>query len=939
MLASLQLCALLCTTLGASGRGLQEAVVRLNGPLARPVVGTIQSSALLADGTRAVYTADLDTDEQYELYATLTDGSAATIKLSHALAASADITHFQLARTGTWVVYRTSSELFSVPPDRSRPPVRLNGLLVSQGSVGSYGIDASGSVVAYVADQDTNDVNELYGVPIERGTSPVKLSAPMTAGGDVRDFQLSADGSHAVYRADQDDDEVLELYAVDAGLAPVKLSGSLVAGGDVGLGEFGKSYEISVDETRVVYRADQLVNGVAELFSVAMDAQLPAVRLNAELPSGGMVSEFALDPTSRRAVYVADQETRNVLELYSVPIDGSALPVKLNVPLPSGADVENTSGRPAFSISPDGTRVVFVVSQPAGRQELHCALIDGRAQAVRLEAFFAGYVRGFQVRPDSLGVVFRAWLRGVEGMPVYSVPIDGSTSPRELSGPFPPGSFSDFDFAIVAGSERVVYVADQDVRNQQELYGVPCDGSAAPVRLSGPQVLNGDVDGFELALLGEQVLYRADQEIDSVLELYGVPAGGGAPAHKLHPTLPLGPVLGDVASFAVDPSGTYAVYAADQTTVGRLDVFSVRCDGSAPPVRLDEAPADGSPYRVSYKLAPDGRNVVLQRQTSLIGVELFSRAIDGSVGPTLLATASVRQYEVDTALSPDGRWLVYRESRRPGTQVEYLGLHSVPLDGSSPARALSDWGVLEYRCDPTSKWVVCRLGGALYSMPIDGSAPPVRLHPLLARGIEPGWLLTSDGRSVVYRADQKGDGSTDLFVVPIDGGARPRQLSLAFQSVDVLVSADSTRAVYAQDEAGESKLWSVRLAGSEAPRGLARLERLGSWELAGDRVVFEDDPPGVAERLWVVPIDGSAPARELRGLLRGDRYASSFWVSPDAARVVFHARLRLLSAPLDGSQDAVALISGSAPFSGASGKAMFSRQMKGAAHVTDRRHM
>jgi len=240
--------------------------------------------------------------------------------------------------------------------------VKLNGALVSGGDVTTYQLSADGSRVVYKADQDTDNVVELYSVPID-GSASVKLNGNLVILGDVTHFRLSADGNRVVYVADQDTDAVYELYSVPiTGGAAVKLNGALVSGGDVSTPYY---YRLSADGSRVVYRADQDVDGVMELYSVPMDGGA-VVKLNSELPSNADVeSDFRLTPDGRHAVYRADQDTYNVTEIYCVPVTGGA-PVKVNGALVSGGDVHE------FEISPDDSCIVYRADQDTdGKSELY----------------------------------------------------------------------------------------------------------------------------------------------------------------------------------------------------------------------------------------------------------------------------------------------------------------------------------------------------------------------------------------------------------------------------------------------------------------------------------------------------------------------------------------------------------------------------------------
>src|SRR6185369_6050979 len=100
-----------------------------------------------------------------------------------------------------------------------------------------------------------------------------------------------------------------------------------------------------------------------------------------------------------------------------------------------------------------------------------------------------------------------------------SVPLDGSAAGASLTPAFVAGGSVEH-YELSPNSDRVVYLADQDVNERFELYSAPFDGSAAAVRLNGDLVANGDVAGpafptsegaFQITPDGQRVVYRADQ--------------------------------------------------------------------------------------------------------------------------------------------------------------------------------------------------------------------------------------------------------------------------------------------------------------------------------------------------------------------------------------------------------------------------------------------
>jgi len=343
--------------------------VRLNGTGTDAVLWDADNSTLARerafeltpDGTRVVYAARAWSGTIIELFSVPLDGSTAPVRLSRLTQAGTGVYgNWELTPDGARAIYvadqeeRNRFELYSVPVDGSALPGKLNSALVTGGDVGqlSEGIGLAGYVrisadsarVVYLADQQMNDRLELYSVPADDSAGPVKLSGTLPLTGSVQSyFQLDPAGLRVFFVADAQTDEVFELFTspIDASSARVKLSGTLVAGGDVlaaatrdGLVQFGQG--------RVAYTADALQDEVIELFSAPVDASAPPVRLNTQLPTGGDVrfGGVLASADGSTVFYRADQTTNDVFELFRVPIDGSAAPVRVNLALPSGGDVE-----------------------------------------------------------------------------------------------------------------------------------------------------------------------------------------------------------------------------------------------------------------------------------------------------------------------------------------------------------------------------------------------------------------------------------------------------------------------------------------------------------------------------------------------------------------------------------------------------------------------
>ena len=209
--------------------------------------------------------------------------------------------------------------------------------------------------VIYVADQTTAGIDELYMVDPSAPGGSVKLSAPLVAGGNVYDFALSPDGKSVIYIADQDIDSRYELYRVSLATprAATKLNPQLQTNRDV------MDFLQSPDGSKVVYRADSATVGLYDLYLVDLASPAAATKLSGALTLGGSVrSGYTISPDGTRVLYRADQEVVDQLELFSVAIANPGASAKMNSQLVANGDV--TSG---FAFSPDSTHVAYIADQ------------------------------------------------------------------------------------------------------------------------------------------------------------------------------------------------------------------------------------------------------------------------------------------------------------------------------------------------------------------------------------------------------------------------------------------------------------------------------------------------------------------------------------------------------------------------------------------------
>jgi Tol biopolymer transport system component len=341
--------------------------IRLNTPLT--VNRDVIDFAISPDGTKVVYRADQDSADVWELYLVNVANPAVSTKLSAPLVPGAWVrTGFSFSPDGTRVVYRADAdqvdtlELFVV--DVATPGIakQVNPALTAGGNVyTAFGFSPDSARIAYIADQDADEVLELYAVNVAAPGTSSKLNGTLVPNGDVCQFTFSPDSTRVAYCADQEQDGRMELFTATFSAAgqSVKLNPPLVTDGAVTPG-----YEFGPDSSYLVYAAKQEVSTRVDLFRV--DVALPGIaqKVNASLTSGGNVVSFRIRPDGEQLSYVANQENVDKYELYAANFATPGAVTKLSAPQGAG-------GLFTFEYSADGTQVTYLADQDTEESELY----------------------------------------------------------------------------------------------------------------------------------------------------------------------------------------------------------------------------------------------------------------------------------------------------------------------------------------------------------------------------------------------------------------------------------------------------------------------------------------------------------------------------------------------------------------------------------------
>jgi hypothetical protein len=887
-----------------------------------PPAGKVGEFLISPDSSRVVYIAAQGIEDVAELFSVPIDGSAVATKLNNPLVTGGNVGSFQISSNSNQVVYIADQETNDVQELYSVPIVggsviKLNGLLANQGDVGSFQISTNSSQVVYAADQELNYKTELYSVPISGGT-PIKLNEALLSTGAVGNYKLSSDSSQVVYTARRSATAPFELYSVPiGGGAATKLNGALVNREQV-----VSLFEISANSSQVVYRANQDTVSIFELYSVPIDGSATAVKLNGTLVNEGDVGSFKISTDSNQVVYRADQDTNDVYELYSVPIDGSIAPTKLNGVLVNGGGVGE------FVIVTQNGRVVYKADQETNDVfELYSVPMAGGV-SIKLDGSLSGNgdIRYFQANDDSNQVVYTADWDAEYVLALYSVPLDGSTIPGRLDSPQAIAGDA-MTYQLSNDDNWVVYLADQETDYVDELYSVLVDGSAAPHKLNSALVKNGDVQSdYQISNDNSRVVYRADQDTNDVNEIYSVPLDGSEIPIKLNEPLANWSGVGR-GEFQISADSSRVIYQAAQDTANVFDLYAVPLAGGVSAKLNNSLVSGGSIF--DFKVSNDSSSAVYRGVQDTAGVfELYSVPLDGSALPTKLNGAMTTGGDIGEngyQISADGSWVVYIADQDVDNVYE---LYSVPIDGSAVPTKLNDALVSggavssDIKISADSNWVVYRADQdtnnvyELYSVPIDGSAVATKLNGLLVSGgiVELNSQISADSNWVVYQADQDTNGVIELYSRPIDGSGASTKLNGTLTNGAnsywwrYEISADSSRVIYLvdQDVADITELYSVPIDGSAEPVKLNDMlvaeGRVWTFKISEDssQVVYQADQELHNKiELFGVPIDGSAIPIKLNGPLIDSGCVvlwNGFEISADNNRVVYIAEQDVVSA-------------------------------------------
>jgi hypothetical protein len=425
--------------------------------------------------------------------------------------------------------------------------------------------------------------------------------------------------------------------------------------------------------------------------------------------------------------------------------------------------------------------------------------------------------------------------------------------------------------------------------------GILTLAGASPGAASAPHVhrvsrvddpFERDASGAQVSPDGEWIVWIQRGFTPELTRLYAARRWEGSAARPLTAQLA---GLQSVERFAITPDSRWVVFSGITPGTSQCEIWSVPIEGSSLPGRLNPS-GDGSCVAYEFQLSGVGPRAVFAGDFENPGtVEVWSSRVDRTesavkLSPPMVAGGNVGE---PLLLAPTGSRIVFAADAL--------------VDGSED----------------------------LWSAPLDGSAPAVRLNidPSSPRSVDPMTMaVTPDGSRVLYLEVRSG--RYELWSAPTDGSALPILLTApagTWNRVRAPVIAPSgSLAVFGADRDDDTlgEVWSVPVAGP-APAAVELIESSGAagdlgdlfFDASGSRVAFVGDfAGGVDQQAWTAPTDGSSAATEISvAPLNGGGVHLSIVAAEGGARVVIAGdslvagRIDLWSAPIDGTAPAARL--------------------------------
>lgn len=489
------------------------------------------------DGTKVVYSQDTDTDNathSYDLYA-VDIQSLVKVKLSlDSALINRGIRHFEISPNSQKILFFADLEadeqveMYLANLDGTGRVKLSQPLLTLDGDVHisrhNYFVDWIAGRVTYIANRRISSYREAY-VADFQGGEQIRLENRVTVSDLSSDVVVVPATDKVLYRFEEGAEKINLYMSTADGASRMVLNHTL------GVDGFVSGFWLAPNGQYVVYRSRDTVTSPDKLYRVTISPNLEApVQVSGVSQPGSTITDVKISPDSAYVVYRADQEVDNNFRLYSVKPDGTAIYALQPADMPSGRQVFNL-----FEISPNSSLVAFVAEyNTLGKQDLYVVSLTGtgfkrvNSSVTSSSAYDIGHRPIFS--NDSSKLIFVGDQSYDNDNEIYSVNVDGTGQIR-LSPTLATHLHDTYSFLLTEEGDRVIVRGDFTYDEVMSLYSVKIDGTEwTDLTTTMPNNSYGvrEAARNEVTPLGSlgRVLFRADMSSKGEFDVFSVKYDG-----------------------------------------------------------------------------------------------------------------------------------------------------------------------------------------------------------------------------------------------------------------------------------------------------------------------------------------------------------------------------------------------------------------------------
>jgi serine/threonine protein kinase/Tol biopolymer transport system component len=222
----------------------------------------------------------------------------------------------------------------------------------------------------------------------------------------------------------------------------------------------------------------------------------------------------------------------------------------------------------------------------------------------------------------------------------------------------------------------------------------------------------------------------------------------------------------------------------------------------------------------------------------------------------------------DPAISPDGKWLVFRRDVAPFAGGLHLQALQSDLTVTGEPRSLTPVDLYAYnpRWMPSSDEIVFSARSALWRLRIPDGGPPERLPFVGEDGLSPIVSASrADGSARLAYVRSYTDANIWRVDVPAAGApaTAPPVLAISSTRRDAIahIAPDGRRVTFTSARSGESEVWRADISGAGAVQltSMRTVPGWPRWSPDGELIAFHTNGVDGNGDIFVVPAEGGQP--------------------------------------------------------------------------------